>query len=109
LCTESAYNSFIERIEDGYIEIDSEVTIDLKKFDAEYADMWHEMLQIQADFPMIVSVLEGTDAISLTADEHKALRRYLDLKRKIDMRERQQIYFRGHTDSFAYLKRISVI
>jgi len=48
-------------------------------------------------------------AISLTAEEHKALVRYLEIKTEMEDIERKQIYFRGHTDNFAYLKKIGAI
>jgi len=56
-----------------------------------------------------MKVLEGTGEISLTKDEHRILAEYLNTKIEMDSIERRQIYFRGHTDSFAYLKKIGAI
>lgn len=52
-----------------------------------------------------MKVLEGKGRISLTEEEHAALLDYLVLYRKMDEKERIHIYFRGHTDALAYLKR----
>ena len=71
--------------------------------------MRRETSQMQKDYPVIVKLLEDEGAISLTDDEHEALIRYLNLERQIEDLERKQIYFRGHTDNFAYLKRIGAI
>jgi|GEM_PF-1308291 len=62
-----------------------------------------------AEHPFIVAVTEGEAAVSLSAEEHKILADYFNLYVEMTNLERQQIYFRGHTDSFAYLKKIGVI
>nr|WP_270257731.1 hypothetical protein [Coprococcus catus] len=42
-------------------------------------------------------------------EEYAAFTQYLHLVRQRDNMERQQIYFRGHTDAVAYLKKIKAI
>lgn len=42
-------------------------------------------------------------------EEYAAFTQYLYLVRQRDDMERQQIYFRGHTDAVAYLKKIKAI
>lgn len=42
-------------------------------------------------------------------EEHAAFTQYLHLVRQRDDMERQQIYFRGHTDAVAYLRKIKAI
>lgn len=42
-------------------------------------------------------------------EEYAAFTQYLNLVRQRDDMERQQIYFRGHTDAVAYLKKIKAI
>jgi hypothetical protein len=102
---QDSYYNLAERIEDAYPEIDSDITTDLLENNAEYAAMRRETSQMQKEYPVIVKLLEGEGAISLTAAEHEALVRYLDLERQTEDIERKQIYFRGHTDNFAYLKK----
>ena len=58
------------------------------------------------EHPFIVAVTEGEAAVSLSAEEHKILADYFNLYVEMTNLERQQIYFRGHTDSFAYLKKM---
>jgi hypothetical protein len=65
-------------------------------------------MKLQEDYPAIVNVFEGRGGVSLNADEHRALL-HLDMKRMMEDAERLHIYFRGHTDGFAYLKRIGAI
>ena len=57
----------------------------------------------------LTDLLESSGEIRLTAEEHSALTQYLHLVRQRDDMERQQIYFRGHTDAVAYLRKIKAI
>lgn len=48
---------------------------------------------------------EDSGEIRMTAEEHRAYVDYLNLARQMEDMERQHIYFRGHTDAVAYLKK----
>ena len=98
-----------ERIEDAFPEIDNDIGTDLFHNNSEYADLRKEAGKIQAQYPVIETVLEGSGAISLSADEHSALVQYIALSKQIEDMERRQIYFRGHTDGYAYLKKIGAL
>lgn len=103
------YYNLAERIEDVFEEIDSDTCADLREADSEYKEMWDEVIKLQKDFPVIPKITEGDGAVSLSAEEHKALVRYLGLKNEMENIERKQIYFRGHTDNFTYLKKIGAV
>lgn len=103
------YYNLAERIEDIFDEIDSDTCVDLRDIDSEYTKKWDETIRLKKDFPVIPQITERDGAVSLSAEEHKALVRYLGLKNEMENMERKQIYFRGHTDNFAYLKRIGAI
>ena len=92
----------VERIKDSFMEIDSDIMVDLKKQDIEYADMCQKLGEMESRYPFILEVTEGSGAISLTAEEHEIVRKYMTI-------ERCQIYFRGHTDGYVYLKKIGVV
>jgi len=106
---QDSYYNLVERIEDSFSEIDSEIVTDLSDTNDEYAALQEKIKKLQKDFPAVVKVIESSGAVSLTAEEHKALTQYLEIKSEMEDMERKQIYFRGHTDSFAYLKKIGVI
>ena len=59
--------------------------------------------------PFLTDLLQSSGEIRLSAEEHAAFTEYLHLVRQRDNMERQQIYFRGHTDAVSYLKKIKVI
>ena len=104
-----SYFNLIERVEDAFPEIDSDISTDLFNGNEDYATLRQEIDKLQRTHPIIIELLEGEGAISLSADEHAALVRYMDIKMKIEEAERRHIYFRGHTDNFAYLKKIGAI
>lgn len=104
-----SYLDLTKRIEGIFHELDSDILVELLKTNEEYAAIRDSLSEMKAQNPFIEAVLEGEGTISLTAEEHKVLTGYFSLYIEADEMERQQIYFRGHTDCFAYLKRIGVI
>lgn len=97
------------RLEDIFSEIERDIIIDLQENREEYANLQSKVSKFKQQHPFIDKVAEDCAEIHLTAEEHAALIEYLHLKFKLDDMERLQIYFRGHTDAFAYLKRINAI
>ena len=102
-----SYYNLADRIKDTYYEIDSDACVDLRKNDPVYAEMWQEVMGLIDNNKIIEQILEDDVAISLSAEEHKALVRYFELKNDMRFMERKFIYLRGHTDNFAYLKEIA--
>ena len=106
---QDSFYHLAERIEDAFPEIDSDIATDLFQTDDEYAALRKSVDELQQAHPFIERALEGKGEISLTAEEHAALVQYIGLTRQIKDAERRQIYFRGHTDNFAYLIKIGAI
>jgi len=98
-----------ECLENSFSEIDSDICAYLRDSDDEYAAMWYEMIGLQRAFPIIPQMMEGDCAVSLSAEEGEALVRYLGLKHSMENIERKKLYFQGHTDNYAYLKKIGAI
>jgi hypothetical protein len=107
--TRDDYYNLAERIEGSFSEIDSDICMDLRERDAEYQEMEREADALEESCPVITEIMDGEGSVSLTGEEHDALTRYLHLKHVMENSERKQIYFRGHTDAFAYLKKIGMI
>lgn len=103
------FYDLVERIKDSFMEIDSEIMVDLKKQDEEYADMCQELGEMESKYPFILEVTEGRGAISLTVEEHEMVRKYMSMMFQKETIERCRIYFRGHTDGYAYLKQIGAV
>ena len=103
------FYNLAERIEDAYSEIDNDVCEYLLESNSDYAEIKDDIIKLQKAFPIIRDILDDEGTISLTSEEHKAFIRYLDFRHELEDMERRQIYFRGHTDNFAYLKLIGAI
>lgn len=104
-----AFFDLPSRIEDDFAEIDSDIMIDLRDTNEEYAKFQKQLSELKQKYPFIDKIMEGGGAIDLTAYEHDVLLQYLHLYRKMDDMERLHIYFRGQTDAVAYLKKIKAI
>jgi hypothetical protein len=104
-----SFQNLPERIAEYFFEIDGEICAGLRCTDRKYDGMYKEIMGLQTDFPVIPQIIDGDGAVSLSAEEHKALVRYLGLKHSMENIERREIYFRGHTDAFAYLKKVGAV
>ena len=103
------FYNLAERIEDAYFEIDNDMMTDLLEINAEYIALHQEIKQMEADFPILVELTDGSGAISLSAEEHKAFVEHFLLEQRRENIERQYIYFRGHRDNYHYMKKIGAI
>ena len=103
------YFDLPSRIEDAFAEIDSDIVMDLLNTDEDYAGLSDRMDKLKTQYPVIEKVNDGSGEIRMTAEEHRAYVDYLNLARQMEDMERQHIYFRGHTDAVAYLKKIKAI
>ena len=103
------FTDLTERISEAFAEIDSDIVIDMKKSNEDYENLQIELANMKQKYPFIEMLLEEDGAISLTAEEHEIFASFIRLYMEMDNMERQQIYFRGHTDGYAYLKRIGVV
>lgn len=105
-------NSYLDlavRIEKSFAEIEDDITVDLRKNNEEYRSLFQSISELKAQHPFINKIMEGDGEIALSAEEHEALTRFFKLQFKLETMERQHIYFRGHTDAFAYLKKIGAL
>lgn len=103
------YLDLPSRLEDGFSEIERDIIINLQGSNERYADLKNKISKLKQKYSFIDKVVEGCSEMHLTAEEHAILKEYFHLKFELGDMERLQIYFRGHTDAFAYLKKINAI
>ena len=103
------YNDLVKRMEHGFMEIDNDIIVDLRKQDDSYLALCRQIGDMERNYPFILNATEGEGDISLTAEEHRILVEYFRLSLRKDNIERKQIYFRGHIDGYAYLKKIGAV
>lgn len=106
---DSSYMSLPERISEQFSEVDSDITVDLRKSNPSYNDLSRQMEEMKKQNPFIMQLLEGEGEVNLTDEEHETLKAFFRLYLKADDMEREHIYFRGHTDGFAYLQKIGAL
>jgi hypothetical protein len=100
--------SYMQQVESLFDEISNEVINRLRN-DETYMGLVRRRIEVQVQFPFIRSVFEGDEAVFPTADERLA---WLEVKRTLDeteQMERLALYVQGHTDCFAYLRKIGVL
>ena len=103
------YFDLPSRLEDAFSDIESDIIMDLQDNNEEYTALHNKMSEMKQQHPFIDKVMNGSGEIHLTEEEHAMFAEYLNLLFKRSDMERLQIYFRGHTDAFAYLKKIHAI
>lgn len=105
----NTYFDLPSRLEDDFPRIDSDIVMNLCDTNEEYAGLFQQVSDLNQKYPFIDKLIDGSGEVHLTEDEHDAFVRYLSLVRRMENMERLQIYFRGHTDAVAYLKRIKAL
>lgn len=105
----NTYFDLPSRMENDFPRIDSDIVMNLCDTNEEYIEMFQQVSDLNQKYPFIEKLIEGSGEVHLSANEHEVLVRYFSLVRRMEDMERLQIYFRGHTDAVAYLKRIKVL
>ncbi len=103
------YMDMPTRMAESFPEIENDILMDLSSINPEYAELQDQLTQLRAQHPFIPAVLQKAELVQMTAEDHQVLLRYLSLTRQAEDMERLQIYFRGHQDAVAYLKKIKAI
>jgi hypothetical protein len=101
--------SLPEHIDELFSAMDSQIVVALRESDEEYAALAREKDEAVRDFPQIEQWLEGSGALTLTAEEHAGLARHTLLTAKAEDMERRAIYYAGHRDCIAWLRKIGAL
>jgi hypothetical protein len=96
-------------IAERFGEMDSAIVTALPEKDECYAALALRKKELLRFFPRMESWISGGGPLSLTEEEHAGLTEYLSVVSNMEDVERRAIYFAGHHDCFAYLKRIGLL
>ena len=77
------------------IRIGEQVCTYLKKHDTEYQRLQKKMLELIEKYPVIETLMESNEPISLKTEEHKAVHRYFQLESEKEMIEEQYHFYMG--------------
>jgi len=103
------YMDLGQRLENDFPEIENDIMADLQESSEEYDGLHQQLSELKARHPAVRKLLEGDGEVRLTAEEHAALKQITQLRFRLDDLERQQLYFRGHTDAISYLKKAGIL
>lgn len=103
------YFNLTSRLEIVFSDIENDIIMNLRDNNKEYTALYDKMSEMKQQYPFIDRVMNRSGKIHLTDEEHSEFAEYLHLMFKLADMERLQIYFRGHSDAFAYLKKIHAI
>ena len=103
------YYDLASRLENTFHEIENDALIELGENNADYVELQKRLFQIKGENPFINALIEGDYKQELSSAQCAALGKFIDLYMRMEELERKYLYFRGHTDAFAYLKKINAI
>lgn len=103
------YYDLASRLEDSFHEIENDALIELGESNTNYVELRKQLFQIKGENSFINALIEGDYEQELSSAQCAALGKFIDLYMRLEELERKHLYFRGHTDAFAYLKRINLI
>jgi hypothetical protein len=107
--TEKNIATLPDHIDEMFSGMDSQIVIALKESDEDYAALARDLDDVDRRFPKIEQWLEGSGALTLTAEEHAGLALHTALTSKAEDMERRAIYYAGHRDCLAWLKKIGAL
>lgn len=105
----NSYLDLANRIADSFEEIENDITVDLRKNNEKYDSLYQRISELKTKHPFIQEVMEGYSELSLSTEEHDILIKFFKLQFRLESMEREHIYFRGHTDSISYLKKVGAL
>jgi len=103
------YFDLASRLDESFHEIENDALSDFADNNEEYSKLQAQISRLKLQNPFIGELIDGSFKGQLTEQQSAALVTFIGLYMDLEEMERKHLYFRGHTDAFAYLKKISVI
>ena len=83
-------------------DVDVKVGTYLRANHQEYQEIRHQIDELIQRYPAVRALFESEDAVTLTAEEHKALIRYFCLESSVEMIEREYHFYMGQSMMYSY-------
>jgi hypothetical protein len=99
----------VKYMEDYFPEVEGMILEDLGEQDSGYQAVCEQLCSMIRKYPFITAIIEGSGDIVLSAEEHQILKEFFKTDIEKEEIERKQLYFQGHVDGYAYLKKIKAV
>ena len=83
-------------------DVDVKVGTYLRANHQEYQEIRQQIDELIQQYPAVRALFESEDAVTLTAEEHKALIRYFCLESNVEMIEREYHFYMGQSMMYSY-------
>jgi len=103
------YFDLASRLDESFHEIENDALSDFADNNEEYSKLQAQISRLKLQNPFIGELIDGSFKGQLTEQQSAALVTFIGLYMDLEEMERKHLYFRGHTDAFAYLKKINAI
>jgi len=88
--------------------VDRKVVTYLKENHSQFEAILNEQSQLADEYPAIGPFLDGEDAMELTAEEHQAVIKYLDLRERTELLIREYHYYLGQAMNIPGLQEYGI-
>lgn len=83
-------------------KVDGQVVVYLKKNHPDYQDTLERQEKLTKQYPILIPLLNGSEKITLSEEEHRALREYLANQDELAGLEKEYCYYFGQSNVFSY-------
>ena len=83
-------------------KVDGQVVVYLKKNHPDYQDTLERQGKLTKQYPILIPLLNGSEKITLSEEEHRALREYLANQDELAGLEKEYCYYFGQSNVFSY-------
>lgn len=101
-------NECWKRLEQNFDHLEDEITRCLRN-DEVYMTWIQRRIELQVKYPFIKGMMDGDIGIFPSDQDYQA---WLEIKKTLDETERMErmaLYWQGHADCYAYLRKIGVL
>lgn len=106
---DNRYCPLPERVSKNFFDLENDIIIDLQENNPEYQELIRQLTQLKNQHRFISELWDGRERMAISEEQHETLREFISLYMQANSMEREHIYFRGHTDGFAYLQKIGAL
>lgn len=103
------FNNLVKCMEENFPELEESILGNLGEQDETYLSICKRLQSMITAYPFIAKIKEGTEGINISAEEHQILLEFFKADLEKEEIERKKLYFQGHIDGYAYMRKVGAI